>query len=403
MELISLKRDPKDGSYEISYLDEAENLQSLIIDAEQVDENRKLTEKIELISRGLATNDDLIEVLTGIVSQRPINQIKDGLAFAEGTPISAKIKLLNDSTLEIAGHKVTGPLSAQIMKMVDARRVDEDSVTNEDWLSLINFTEALYENMNDWVRKQLYAWLNYQIQNGRLTITTEGKFLGYKGLTMKGDDVVSIHSGPGIVNGKSYVGQLNNNPGNVVEISRDYVDSDPTVLCSTGLHVGSYDYAKSFGSVVALVEVDPRDVVSVPYDYEGQKLRACKYKVIKLVDNELNDFSVDFTEKSSKVGVFPEDPEEFIKANSENPTLENDEVEGDDEGYFNDKDEYGWVESVINTLESGDVVSRVEYSNDRVYLNVIFEKIQNDNALFRLSNGGYRSLKIDDIVGLIID
>ena len=45
-----------------------------------------------------------------------------------------------------------------------------------------------------------------------------------------------------------------------------------------------------------LVEVDPRDVISVPNDYDGQKLRACKYKVIKEVKSELEDFTLNFEE-----------------------------------------------------------------------------------------------------------
>jgi hypothetical protein len=40
------------------------------------------------------------------------------------------------------------------------------------------------------------------------------------------------------------------------------------------------------------VEVDPADVVSVPVDYEAQKMRVCKYKVIAQSEAPIQDILV---------------------------------------------------------------------------------------------------------------
>jgi hypothetical protein len=53
--------------------------------------------------------------------------------------------------------------------------------------------------------------------------------------------------------------------------------------CSAGFHAGSYDYAKGYasgGGNLMVVEINPADVVSVPYDCECQKLRTAEYKVV---------------------------------------------------------------------------------------------------------------------------
>jgi hypothetical protein len=62
---------------------------------------------------------------------------------------------------------------------------------------------------------------------------------------------------------------------------REEVDEDPNRTCSTGLHVACFDYAKDFGERLIEVKVNPRDVVAVPVDYNGTKLRCCQFEVIR--------------------------------------------------------------------------------------------------------------------------
>lgn len=388
MRLITLKRISEDATFEVVYKDAQDEIQTLAI-AEDDAAGKELTNFLVKFNRGGATTADLNDLLEEILDLRPINQLKTGLASLsesddeKSVAISAKIKLVNNSELLVGGHVVEYTLGSQILRMIEARAKNAESVPAEDWLSLINFTEALYENMNANVRDQLYAWLNYQIQNGRLTITPDGKFLGYKGCQRNElGGIESIHSGPGIVNGIASNGHLSNDPGNVVEMARETVNDNPEEHCSTGLHVGSYDYASNFGSVVVLVEVDPRDVVSVPYDYNGQKLRACKYKVIKEVSSELEEFTLNFDEE--RVGVFGE-----VKAQGLN-SEETEELVGliSFDNIPNRK-----ISHIVYVTEKGQL---------RTYTDVILESEGSD--LFTiLTDEGYRSLKYSNVRELKID
>jgi hypothetical protein len=147
-----------------------------------------------------------------------------------------------------------------------------------EFIGLVNFLEKIHQNPRKHSRENLYDWLNTH----EFTITNDGDLVGYKGVS---EDMTSISAGPGIVNGVETNGHLDNSVGNVVSIARSYVQHDPSIGCSTGLHVGTWDYASSFGPVVVKVLVNPRDVVSVPTDCNWAKMRVSRYKVVEVLDN----------------------------------------------------------------------------------------------------------------------
>lgn len=60
---------------------------------------------------------------------------------------------------------------------------------------------------------------------------------------------------------------------------RNFVEDNPEVACSHGLHCASAEYAKGYG-VLTEVAVDPADVVSVPYDYDFAKCRCCRFEIL---------------------------------------------------------------------------------------------------------------------------
>ena len=129
------------------------------------------------------------------------------------------------------------------------------------------------------------------ISNHNLTITTEGKFLAYKAITGDFKD--------------KHTNRIDNYPGCVVTMDRDKVAFDPNTACGSGLHVSNLRYAKGFAScndIIVLVEVDPADVVSVPYDSNAEKIRTCRYKVLRIWNEteELETSIVD-VESSNKV------------------------------------------------------------------------------------------------------
>lgn len=146
-----------------------------------------------------------------------------------------------------------------------------------DFQPLVNFFEKVQANPVEHSREQLFSWLRER----DFTITSDGDFIAYKGLR---SDLTSVHSGPGIVNGQETKGNLDNSPGNVIEMARSKVQFDPSVGCASGLHAGTWEYASSFGHRVVEVSVNPRDVVSVPTDCAAQKIRTCRYTVLQEVE-----------------------------------------------------------------------------------------------------------------------
>lgn len=174
------------------------------------------------------------------------------------------------------GEEVDSALTRQIVKFLQAGV--------EDFKPLVNFYEKLAQNPNEDSRKQLYAWLNAH----DFTITPEGDLLGYKGVR-KNDDGTheSVNRGRAIVNNQEYNGAIPNNIGDVVTMPRGDVQFNPSVGCSTGLHVGTWNYARGWAQGAVLkVAVNPRDVVSVPHDCNAQKLRTCRYVVTGLAEDD---------------------------------------------------------------------------------------------------------------------
>lgn len=151
--------------------------------------------------------------------------------------------------------------------------------TNDGITALAKFIERVLESVTNTSRVALFSW----IKNRSLTLTEDGCFIAYKGVKRDTHGKpVSIHSGPGYVNGEFYEhANLDNSIGNVLSINREYVEQQPGVSCGPGLHAGTWEYAESFSrSDVLAVKIKPEDVVSVPTDSGGQKLRVCGYEVL---------------------------------------------------------------------------------------------------------------------------
>jgi hypothetical protein len=129
--------------------------------------------------------------------------------------------------------------------------------------SLLKFWENVKKNPSFNSRQMLFSFLAH---NGH-PITEDGCFIAYRGVR---EDFKDKHSGT-----------FDNSPGSVCEMPRDQVDDNPNNTCSKGLHVACFDYAKGFGAKLVEVKVNPEDVVAVPTDYNGTKMRVCKFEVIQ--------------------------------------------------------------------------------------------------------------------------
>lgn len=131
---------------------------------------------------------------------------------------------------------------------------------------LVLFMQNLMENPSKRAVDELYGFL----EKNNLPITPDGHFLAFKKVR---SDYKDIHSGT-----------MDNSVGQLVEMERNQVDDNKDNTCSTGLHFCSESYLPHFGreasDKVVIVKINPRDVVSIPKDYNEAKGRACKYLVV---------------------------------------------------------------------------------------------------------------------------
>ncbi len=128
---------------------------------------------------------------------------------------------------------------------------------------MVNFMENLMLNPSKRAVDELYGFL----EKNNLPITPDGHFLAYKRVR---ENYFDCHTGT-----------MDNSPGRIVEMERNKVDDNKDNTCSQGLHFCSQEYLKSFGGArTVIVKINPRDVVSIPTDYNNSKGRACRYEVI---------------------------------------------------------------------------------------------------------------------------
>lgn len=147
---------------------------------------------------------------------------------------------------------------------------------------LFNFIDNLLANPDKNSREQLYGFLVHK----NMPITDNGTFIAYKGV--RGDYYsITGNTSTVVLEGKvNEQGHILNEFGKTIRVRHEDVENDPAVGCSQGLHVGSYEYAANFksrdGRLLA-VEVNPKDIVSVPLDCACQKCRVSSYKVLNEV------------------------------------------------------------------------------------------------------------------------
>ena len=163
------------------------------------------------------------------------------------------------------GQPFAGVLASRMITML------QDGFTIEP---MVLFMHNLMKNPSKRSVDELYGFL----EKNSLPITPDGYFLAYKKVRR---DFKDIHSGT-----------MDNSPGTIVEMERNQVDDNKDQTCSTGLHFCGLSYLDHFGgsdSRVVIVKIDPRDVVSIPSDYNGAKGRACRYEVIGEMGVEAKD------------------------------------------------------------------------------------------------------------------
>lgn len=106
-----------------------------------------------------------------------------------------------------------------------------------------------------------------------------GDFLAYK--RVKGD-FTDYHTG-----------KFDNSIGAVVKMPRQEISDNPNDGCSAGLHVANFHYASEFYSggegILLEIQINPKDVVSVPNHCNFEKIRVCEYLVLRVCTEEYKE------------------------------------------------------------------------------------------------------------------
>nr|DAM57286.1 MAG TPA: hypothetical protein [Caudoviricetes sp.] len=146
-----------------------------------------------------------------------------------------------------------------------AKRIEKDAAEGTLDDRYIKFLVRLLRNPSAKSVEMLYDFM----QANDIDILPDGRIECFRGVTQLPDgSCVDYHSG-----------KVPQYEGCFISMPRNFVEDNPEVACSHGLHCASAEYAKGYG-VLTKVAVDPADVVSVPYDYDFAKCRCCRFEIL---------------------------------------------------------------------------------------------------------------------------
>lgn len=238
--------------------------------------------------------------LTFYVKGKPYSVTKDQAAYAE---LKSKLQATGDHDVEellalvdvrkglirssygeiqIIGDEIIW--RGQALHNIWVDRIFEFQAAGEPFDPLWNALRRLVTNPTPEAIERLPNFL----ERCKLGFLDDGRFVAFKGVKANYWDA---HTG----------NTFRNMVGDKPSMDRAEVDPDPNATCSRGLHVGAPGYVgQYYGATdqrIMLVAVAPEDVVCVPTDYNGEKMRVCAYEVIDEVDAEYR------AELLSKIGT----------------------------------------------------------------------------------------------------
>jgi hypothetical protein len=190
---------------------------------------------------------------------------------------------IKGETLFWDGQEMHNALSRRMIQMI------QDDFPIEP---LVLFMENLQENTSYRAINELYGFL----EKNTLPITPDGCFLAYKRVR---NDYMDCYSGSvlnkpanmltdedreviaGKQGRKAEVTVKIKDGETVVKMPRKMVDDDQNRTCSDGLHFCSQDYLNHFGGErIMILKIHPKDVVSIPVDYNNAKGRTMRYTIV---------------------------------------------------------------------------------------------------------------------------
>lgn len=282
---------------------------------------------------------------------------------------------------------------------------------------ILNFWKNLKLNPSFNSRKQLFNFIN----KNKWPLTDKGCFLAYKyvsanpyqGIPMSDSELQKLLSkqtariiykgGLSEYKDKLYRAAWVDTHSNsvpqdveyVVETSRDEVDDNPGNTCSYGLHVAGYNYIGNSGDAMLFVSVNPKDVVSVPNDYDFMKIRTSKYTILGVcsempkrheIDKEY--LGSDFFKTEDKIYddyELDEWEDEWEDESQDGYEIYEDEaqVDNDDDDEYDEYDEYDEEDENIQSKNTENNSSKLvsstqdQINNLQLQLKELLDKISN--------------------------
>lgn len=176
-----------------------------------------------------------------------------------------------------------------VMPEALSNRVIQYADAGAPFKSLINFWDNCLQNPSEESRNDLFPFLDHC----HIPLTEDGCFIAYKRIDENWKDC--------------YTHEIDNSVGQKPKMKREDVDPDRNQTCSRGLHVAAFQYAHDMyqNGILIAVKVNPKDVVAVPIDYNGEKMRVCEYEVMEKVGEPRKELIYAEFKVGSVVAVLP--------------------------------------------------------------------------------------------------
>ncbi|QLA10691.1 lysis inhibitor [Shewanella phage Thanatos-2] len=169
-----------------------------------------------------------------------------------------------NSGLIIDGDKIT--YKGRLLRGGAASRIIDDMMLGKDFSKWASFLSKLLENPEEKNIVRLFDFLVHK----DIEICDDGHFYAWKYVRKDFTDC--------------FTGTIDNSPGKSPRMPREEVCNDDNISCAPGLHVCALKYMEGINRHsynIVLVKVHPRDVVSIPLDYNVDKIRTCGYHVME--------------------------------------------------------------------------------------------------------------------------
>ncbi|MBF84544.1 MAG: hypothetical protein CL489_08725 [Acidobacteria bacterium] len=163
--------------------------------------------------------------------------------------------VIRNGQLTVHGKLMTGAVVDHIIQSFE---------TGRDFDKYVNFYIKLLQNTDSDSVRQLLPFMKHN----DIDVDSDGNIIAWKMVDQDYKD--------------HFTGKMDNSVGAEPWMPREDVVDNPKKTCEAGLHVCAKAYIGFFSdSRIVKVLIDPANVVSVPNDYNGAKMRVCRYKVIE--------------------------------------------------------------------------------------------------------------------------